>query len=140
MGVYETVVSPLPKSLGVCGCSAKSGVLQIGQHLSWALRSRRVVTGWIGATHDTADTSIVDYFEVVDRAVAHCGGRVNLIGDCQGGWLAAIYAALHPERANTLTPAGAPIDFHAGESVIHEVLRHLTHPRRRPLPSTRRSS
>ena len=63
--------------------------------------------------------------DVVDRAVEHCGGRVNLIGDCQGGWLATIYAALHPERVNTLTIAGAPIDFHAGEPVIHEVLRRV---------------
>ena len=62
---------------------------------------------------------------MVDQAVDHVGGRVNLIGDCQGGWLATIYAALSPERVNTLTIAGAPIDFHAGEPVIHEVLRHL---------------
>jgi len=51
------------------------------------------------------------------------GGRANLIGDCQGGWLAAIYAALHPERVNTLTIAGAPIDFHCGEPVIHAALQ-----------------
>ena len=50
---------------------------------------------------------------------------MNLIGDCQGGWLATIYAALAPERVNTLTIAGAPIDFHAGEPVIGEVLRWL---------------
>ena len=47
------------------------------------------------------------------QSVELLGGRVNLIGDCQGGWLATIYAALHPERVNTLTIAGAPIDFHA---------------------------
>jgi poly(3-hydroxyalkanoate) synthetase len=80
---------------------------------------------WKGATAETADASIDDYLEAIDDAVDHCGGRVNLIGDCQGGWLATIYAALHPERINTLTLAGAPIDFHAGEPVIHEVLRHL---------------
>ncbi|MEJ7718849.1 MAG: hypothetical protein WKF31_13125 [Thermoleophilaceae bacterium] len=34
------------------------------------------------------------------------GGPVNLVGDRQGGWLAAIYAALHPEQINTLTIAG----------------------------------
>ena len=68
---------------------------------------------------------------VIDRAIEHCGGRVNLIGDCQGGWLATIYAALYPERVNTLTLAGAPIDFHAGEPVVHEVLRHFCS-RRRP--------
>jgi poly(3-hydroxybutyrate) depolymerase len=87
--------------------------------------TRALSLDWIGATRDTADASIEDYLEVVDRAVEHCGGRVNLIGDCQGGWLATIYAALNPERVNTLTLAGAPIDFHAGEPVIHEVLGRL---------------
>jgi poly(3-hydroxybutyrate) depolymerase len=78
---------------------------------------------WVGATRATKDATIEDYLDVVDRAVEHCGGRVNLIGDCQGGWLATIYAALYPRRINTLTIAGAPIDFHAGEPVIHEVVR-----------------
>ncbi|HKO26766.1 MAG TPA: alpha/beta fold hydrolase [Solirubrobacteraceae bacterium] len=80
---------------------------------------------WVGATRTTKDASIEDYMNVVDRAVEHCGGHVNLIGDCQGGWLATIYAALYPERVNTLTIAGAPIDFHAGEPVIHEVIRRV---------------
>ncbi len=87
---------------------------------------RALSLDWMGATKDTADASVEDYLDVVDRAVEHCGGRVNLIGDCQGGWLAAIYAALAPERINTLTIAGAPIDFHAGEPVIHEVIRRLS--------------
>jgi poly(3-hydroxybutyrate) depolymerase len=80
---------------------------------------------WVGATRQTKDATVEDYLDVVDRAIEHCGGRVNLIGDCQGGWLATIYAALHPERVNTLTIAGAPIDFHAGEPVIHEVMRRV---------------
>lgn len=81
---------------------------------------------WVGATRETADVSIEDYLDAVDQAVDYCGGRVNLVGDCQGGWLATIYAALCPERVNTLTLAGAPIDFHAGEPIIHEVLRTLS--------------
>jgi poly(3-hydroxybutyrate) depolymerase len=80
---------------------------------------------WIGARPETAGATIDDYLDAIDRAIEHCGGRVNLIGDCQGGWLAAMYAALYPERINTLTLAGAPIDFHAGEPVIHEVMRHV---------------
>ena len=43
------------------------------------------------------------------------GGRVNLVGDCRGGWLAVVYAGLHPEHVNTLTIGGAPIDTHAGQ-------------------------
>ncbi len=80
---------------------------------------------WVGATAETKDATIDDYLDVIDRAIEHCGGRVNLIGDCQGGWLAAIYTALHPERVNTLTLAGAPIDFHCGEPVIGEVVKRL---------------
>ena len=86
---------------------------------------RALSLDWVGATRDSKDASIEDYIDLVDRAVEHCGGRVNLIGDCQGGWLATIYAALYPERINTLTIAGAPIDFHAGEPVIHEVIRRV---------------
>jgi poly(3-hydroxybutyrate) depolymerase len=97
---------------------------QMGAILSAGLE-RAYSLDWIGATEETADATIDDYMEAIDRAIEHCGGRVNLIGDCQGGWLAAIYAALYPERINTLTLAGAPIDFHAGEPVIGEVLSHF---------------
>jgi len=87
--------------------------------------TRAYTLDWVGAVAGTptARTTIADYIQVVDRAVEHCRretGRdvVNLVGDCQGGWLATIYAALHPEKVNTLTLAGAPIDFHAGETPI----------------------
>jgi poly(3-hydroxyalkanoate) synthetase len=81
---------------------------------------------WLGATAATTEITITDYLEVIDRSILLMGGRANLIGDCQGGWLAAIYATLHPDRVHTLTLAGAPIDFHAGESVIATSTRALT--------------
>jgi poly(3-hydroxyalkanoate) synthetase len=82
---------------------------------------------WRPATAATRNVTITDYLDVLNRAIVLAGGRVNLVGDCQGGWLAAIYAALYPERVHTLTLAGAPIDFHAGESVIAASTRVLTH-------------
>jgi poly(3-hydroxyalkanoate) synthetase len=87
--------------------------------------TRAFTLDWIGATHATKDAGIEDYIEVIDRAVDHIGTPANLVGDCQGGWLAAIYAALRPERVNTLTIAGAPIDFHAGDAAIHAAVRHF---------------
>jgi poly(3-hydroxybutyrate) depolymerase len=81
---------------------------------------------WKGATQATKDASIEDYLAFAERAVEHIGGPVNLVGDCQGGWLAAIYAALHPEQVNTLTIAGAPIDFHGGDGVIHDWVRYVS--------------
>jgi poly(3-hydroxybutyrate) depolymerase len=100
------------------GQSQMRTILESGHERAFSL-------DWVGATRQTANASIDDYLDVIDRAIDHLGGRANLIGDCQGGWLATIYAALSPERVNTLTIAGAPIDFHAGEPVIHEVLRQL---------------
>src|SRR5438477_413052 len=73
---------------------------------------------WAGA--------IADDLGEVAAAVDHIGEPVNLVGDCQGGWLATIYAALHPENVNTLTIAGAPIDFHAGDAVIHDSVQVLS--------------
>lgn len=84
--------------------------------------TRAFTLDWIGATAQTRDVGVEDYLDVIDRAVDHAGGRVNLVGDCQGGWLATIYAALAPEKVNTLTIGGAPIDFHAGEPVIGAVM------------------
>jgi poly(3-hydroxyalkanoate) synthetase len=81
---------------------------------------------WRPATPATREVTITDYLDVIDRAIVHAGGRANLVGDCQGGWLATIYAALHPDRVHTLTLAGAPIDFHAGESLIAASTQLLT--------------
>jgi poly(3-hydroxybutyrate) depolymerase len=86
---------------------------------------RAYTLDWIGATPSTKGATIDDYLDVIERAIDHIGSPVNLIGDCQGGWLATIYAARRPEHVNTLTIAGAPVDFHAGEPVIHAALTSL---------------
>lgn len=78
---------------------------------------------WLPATAETANCSIGDYVSVLAEAVRSLGGRVNLVGDCQGGWLAVVYAGLFPDQVNTLTIGGAPIDTHAGESGIQEWTR-----------------
>ncbi len=123
-GLVPTLVLPPQAGHDSCIVDYAADQSQMRTILDSGL-TRALSLDWIGATPETADSSIDDYLEMLDRAVEHCGGRVNLIGDCQGGWLATIFAALYPERVNTLTLAGAPIDFHAGEPVIHEVLRHL---------------
>ena len=123
-GVVPTLVLPPQAGHDSCIVDYSADQSQMRTILDSGL-TRALSLDWIGATRDTADASIDDYLDVIDDAVAHCGGKANLIGDCQGGWLAAMYAALEPDRVNTLTLAGAPIDFHAGEPVIHEVLRRL---------------
>ena len=84
------------------------------------------VLSWTSATRETSESSIEDFIAILDDAVAQLGGRVNLVGDCQGGWLAVIYAALRPDAVVSLAVAGAPIDFQAGQSAIQEWVRSLS--------------
>ncbi len=79
---------------------------------------RLFVVEWLEATAETAGSSIVEYVDSVRDAIAHIGGPVHLVGDCQGGWLAAIVAALDPDSVASLTIGAAPIDFHAGEGPL----------------------
>ncbi|MDA8137587.1 MAG: DUF3141 domain-containing protein [Desulfobacteraceae bacterium] len=67
-----------------------------------------------------ANYSIEDCIRSLDLCIQHIGKPVHLIGLCQGGWQSAIYTALFTERVKTLSLAGAPIDFHAGDSVISQ--------------------
>jgi len=80
---------------------------------------------WLSATSATRDTTEPDRLDFISRAVdliAGPEGTVNLVGDCQGGWEAALWAAMHPERVNTLMVAGAPIDTSAGNGPAKKLM------------------
>jgi poly(3-hydroxyalkanoate) synthetase len=124
-GVVPTLVLPPQAGHSSHVIDFAPGQSQLAVILDAGL-TRLYAMEWRAATAETRHVTITDYLDVVNRAIVLAGGRVNLVGDCQGGWLAAIYAALHPERVHTLTLAGAPIDFHAGESVIAASTRVLT--------------
>jgi poly(3-hydroxybutyrate) depolymerase len=125
--VVPTIVFPPQAGHDSCIVDYTSAQSQM-KVLRAAGLTRLYSVDWVGATAQTRGTTIEDYLADLDRVldeVAPNGGKVNLVGDCQGGWLATIYAALHPERMNTLTIAGAPIDFHAGEAEIHKYVELL---------------
>lgn len=81
---------------------------------------------WLSATPQTSQTSIEDYIEALRYCIKQIGGKANLVGDCQGGWLAAIYAAIHPNTVHTLSVAGAPIDFQAGDGGIKQAVNLIS--------------
>jgi poly(3-hydroxybutyrate) depolymerase len=124
--VVPTLV--VPPQAGHDSCIVDYSKRQSQLQVLKAAGLRRLWTlDWIGAEAATRDASIEEYLGAIDAAVERIGSdRLNLVGDCQGGWLATVWAALHPERVNTLTIAGAPIDFHAGEPVIHDYVEALT--------------
>lgn len=77
------------------------------------------------ATFQDTGYSIDDAILSVDASLDKIGEPVNIIGFCQGGWQAAIYTALFPEKVKSLTVAAGPIDFHAGDAKITEMAKGL---------------
>ena len=65
----------------------------------------------------TLDDYILGYLDGCVTEVARRAGmdRINLLGVCEGGVFTTCYAALKPERVNTMTLTITPIDFHADE-------------------------
>ena len=99
---------------------------------------------WVGATQDTKHYGIERLPRRSSSArVEHIGGPVNLIGDCQGGWLAADLRGAAPRarqhaharrRArSTSTPASgrSPTGSHAVFDRRHGLLRGARGRRRR---------
>jgi poly(3-hydroxybutyrate) depolymerase len=87
--------------------------------------SRVLVTDWKSASRKMRDYDIDRYLSDLDRAVEAIGGRVHLVGLCQGGWMAAMYACLHRDKVASLVLAGSPIDTNAGDGPIKR-LAHAT--------------
>ena len=81
-----------------------------------------VLTDWKPATDDMKDLEIDNYLAEVIVAIDDLGGRVNLVGLCQGGWVATMIAARFPEKVNALVLAGAPVDTDAGNGPIKRMV------------------
>jgi poly(3-hydroxyalkanoate) synthetase len=80
------------------------------------------LTDWKSATPDMKDLEIDNYLAEIVVAIDDLGGRVNLVGLCQGGWVAAMIAARFPDKVNRLVLAGAPIDTDAGNGPIKRMV------------------
>ena len=98
-----------------------------GHSLVAALRDaglkRVFATDWRSAGPDMRFFSIDTYLADLNVLVDEIGGKVDLIGLCQGGWLALIYAARFPAKVRKLVLAGAPIDNGAGASGLSRLAR-----------------
>ncbi|MGK8777691.1 alpha/beta fold hydrolase [Burkholderia cenocepacia] len=107
------------------GHSAMIADYQPGQSLMETLRgngvTRLYLTDWRSATDDMKDFEIDQYLAELNVCVDELGGRVNLVGLCQGGWMSAMYAARFPHKVASLVLAGAPIDTDAGDGPIRRM-------------------
>jgi poly(3-hydroxyalkanoate) synthetase len=100
-----------------------------GRSVVEALRSggieRLHVTDWRSAGPDMRFLSIDSYLAELNVAVDELGGPVDLIGLCQGGWMALTYAARFPHKVRRLVLAGAPVDIAAGQSQLSQMTVQL---------------
>jgi len=107
------------------GHTAMVADYQKGQSLIETLLGNGVehvaLTDWKSATPDMKDFDIDNYLEEVTIAIDDLGGRVNLVGLCQGGWVAAMVAARFPEKVNSLVLAAAPLDTDAGNGLVKKM-------------------
>lgn len=100
-----------------------------GQSLAATLRDSGLghvlVTDWKSATPAMKDFDIDKYLAELNVVVDDLGGRVNLVGLCQGGWMSAMYACRFPDKVASLVLAGSPIDTAAGHGPIREMAHTL---------------
>jgi poly(3-hydroxyalkanoate) synthetase len=119
---FSTAEDGLPALLCAPFALHGAGVTDLapGHSLVAALRDaglrRLFVTDWRSATADMRFLSIDDYLADLNVLVDHLGGKVDLIGLCQGGWMSLLYAGRFPAKVRKLALAGAPIDIAAGQS------------------------
>jgi poly(3-hydroxybutyrate) depolymerase len=88
-------------------------------------RERLFVTDWRSAGPEARFNSIDTYLAELNVAVDAIGGKADLVGLCQGGWMALAFAARFPEKVGKLVLAGAPVDIAAGASLLSRLTDSL---------------
>src|SRR4029079_3598049 len=71
---------------------------------------RLFMADWRSASGGKRSLVSVEHLAALNVLVDHVGGRVDLVGLCQGGWLSLVYAARFPAKVRKLVMARAPID------------------------------
>jgi poly(3-hydroxyalkanoate) synthetase len=84
---------------------------------------RLLLVEWKSATAATRSLTIDNYLADLAVIIDDCGGRVTLIGLCQGGWLSLMAAARFPQKVDRLVLAGSPVDLDAAPSKFVDAVR-----------------
>lgn len=123
----ETV--PVLVDAPYAGHSATIADFARGQSLVETLKevgiTRLMVTDWKSATPEMRDYDIDKYLAELNTVVDDLGGKVHLVGLCQGGWLSAMYACRYPDKVASLVLAGSPIDTDAGDGPVKRIAHAL---------------
>ncbi|MBN8534401.1 MAG: alpha/beta hydrolase [Rhizobiales bacterium] len=85
---------------------------------------RVLVTDWRSATPAQGCMGVDACLADLNVAVDELGPPAAMAGLCQGGWLAAVYAARFPAKVSRLAIVGAPLDLDAAPSALRELVRN----------------
>ncbi len=80
------------------------------------------LTDWHSASEDMKDLEIGNYLADLCVVIDELGGRANLVGLCQGGWISAMMVARFPGKVERLVLAGSPIDAGAGDGPLKQMV------------------
>ena len=97
----------------------------IVEALQTAGLSRIAITDWLSAEPHMREFSMDTYLADLNVAVDEMGPPVDLIGLCQGGWMALVYAARFPQKVRRLVLIGAPVDVRAAPSPLMQSVDEL---------------
>jgi len=95
------------------------------QALCAAGLDRVFITEWRSASAEMRFLSIDNYLADLNVVVDTLALPIDLIGLCQGGWMALLYAARFPGKVRRLVLAGAPVDVRAGDSAISDLASNM---------------
>jgi len=87
--------------------------------------ARVLVTDWRSATPAMRYFSIDTYLGDLNVAVDELNPPVDLVGLCQGAWMALLYAARFPKKVRRVAMVGGPIDLNAGQSRLSQLVQNL---------------
>jgi len=87
--------------------------------------TRVLVTDWRSATPAMRFFSIDTYLSDLNVAVDELDPPVDLVGLCQGAWMALLYAARFPKKVRQVAMVGGPIDLNAGQSRLSQLVANL---------------
>jgi len=82
---------------------------------------RVYVTDWRSADADMRYFTIDNYLSDLNVAIDEIGSPVDLVGLCQGGWMALVFAARFPKKVRRLVLAGAPVDVSVPSPISRSV-------------------
>ncbi|MCP4871758.1 MAG: DUF3141 domain-containing protein [Proteobacteria bacterium] len=109
------IVAPEVNGSTLADYGPGQSLVQVGKAAGFG---RVCVLHWKQVTTATCDRDVDDSIADIVTCIDALGGRAHLLGICQGGWEAAVVAAIEPDKAASLTLAGAAIDFRAGDGAI----------------------